>query len=170
MAHKEFYFISISIGTVVSSISRFYDDFSQREMFGISAMLWVFLLIINIVDIRTGIRASTKLQNDKGEKFLFQSKKGWRAMEKIFIFTAVIGFMYYSELEILRLKLSGFFETMFFSLKLIFFVYVTLVELQSIGENDEVVYGKKSGVFKLLDKIIDLANTGILNKIKKITE
>lgn len=170
LTHKELYIVSITFGGLFTGIMEFYNDFTQREIFGISAVLWFLLLMINLYDIKTGIRASTKLRNDNGEKFIFESKKGWRAMEKIFLFTVVIGFMYFSEAEVIRLKIFGIFSSIFFTIKLIFFIYVTLVEIQSIGENDEIVYGKKSGIFKLLDKIIDIANAGILNKVKKLTE
>jgi hypothetical protein len=45
---------------------------------------------------------------------------------------------------------------------------VVLIELQSIGENEEARFGQKSKVFALLDRIIEAVNEGILNKLQKL--
>lgn len=164
--HKELYIISISFGTSFTLIADFFIKYTPKEIFGISITLWLLALIINVIDIHTGIKADTKRRNDVGEKFVFVSNKGWRAFEKIFIFTIITSFIYNSELEFSRLKLAGFLSSVFMGIKLVMFFYVVLIEVQSIGENDEVRYGKKGKVFILLDQIIEIVNVGITDKIK----
>ncbi len=166
--YKNFYFASISFASITTAIMNFFSKFSEIVIFGISVSIWSIALIINIIDIHTGIKADTKLQNDKGKKFLFKSGKGWRAFEKIFIFTVIIGCIYFWEKEIIRLELSSILSNLFLWIKLVCFFYVILIEIQSIGENQTVIYGYKPKVFQLLDNIIEIVNEGILNKIKSL--
>ncbi len=166
--HKEFYFLSISIGGLISAFINFVSTIHERFFLGVTASLWLIALIINIIDIHTGIKADTARKEKDGEKFEFESKKGWRAFEKIIIFTLIIWFLWTLEKEIIRLKSFDFLLSIILSIKFIFFVYVILIELQSIGENEFDRFGKKSKPFILLDKIIDIVNEGILNKLKSI--
>lgn len=166
--HRDLYLISVSFASILTTIASLYIKLSQTTIFGISISIWLVALVINIIDIHTGIKANTKEKKDKGEKFTFESGKGWRAFEKIFIFTAIIGFIYLWEREIVRLELTSFLSNIFLWIKLIAFFYVILIEIQSIGENQTTRYGYKPKPFQLLDSVIELVNEGILNKLKSL--
>lgn len=168
LAHKNFYLSSISIASILTVITNFFARFSETIIFGLSVSIWLITLTINIIDIHTGIKADTELKRQKGKKFLFKSGKGWRAFEKIFIFTVIIGCIYSWEKEITRLGLSSILSNIFLFIKLVSFFYVILIEIQSIGENQTVIYGYKPKIFKLLDNVIEIVNEGILNKIKSL--
>lgn len=170
LLHKDYYFASISFASLFTGVTNFFTHLSQTLIFGLSVTLWLFALVINIIDIHTGIKANTKEQKDKGKDFVFQSGKGWRAFEKIFIFTVIIGFIDHWEKEIIRLHLSTILSNIFLWIKLVSFFYVILIEIQSIGENQTTRYGYKPKSFQLLDSIIEIVNEGILNKIKSILQ
>lgn len=164
--HKTLYISSISVGAIASVGINFFADLHTRQLFGISLMLWFLALTINVIDIHTGIKADTKRKTDDGGKFVFESGKGWRAIEKIFIFTVIMAFIYYSELESIRLHFPDAITTVLLTIKLIAFFYVVLIEIQSIGENQQVRFGCKGKGFLLLDNIIEIVNDGLKNKIK----
>lgn len=166
--HKDLYFVSITFGGVVSAIMNFIINYTPREIFGISLGLWFVIFFINMIDIRTGIKADTKRKNDEGLKFEFESKRGWRAIEKIVVFTVTVYTIYQFEKEVIRLEL---WESLSFGLmcvKLGAFAYVALVEMQSIGENDKVRFGKKGQIFIMIDNVIHVVNEGILTKLKSL--
>lgn len=164
--HKEFYFFSISIGSVISTIINFFSTIQERYFLGVTMSLWFIVFIVNVVDIHTGIKADTAESKRNGQKFVFKSGKGWRAFEKIIIFTLLIWFLWSLEKEMNRLHSFSFLLSVITAIKFILFVYVFLIELQSIGENEETRFGKKSKSFILLDKIIEIVNEGILTKIR----
>ncbi len=164
--HTDLYKLSICTGTIFTSLYTFLSDFTEKDFLGTSLVLWLLLFIINVIDIHTGIKADTKRKKEVGSKFTFESGKGWRAVEKIFVFTVVIGFLYIFEKESLKLSLPLVITTSFTYCKLLVFFYAFLIELQSIGENEEARFGKKGKMFVMLDNIIDVTNEGILKKIK----
>jgi len=165
--HKDLYTISITLGSATAFIFDFLINFSEKTMFGLSLSLWLIALSINIIDIHTGIKADSIRKKRLGEKFIFVSRKGWRAFEKILVFTLIIWFVYSMELEVLRLDMWSGYTSILLGIKLILLIYVVLIELQSIGENEEARFGQKSKVFALLDRIIEAINEGILNKLQK---
>lgn len=168
--HKEFYFLSISVGTLISSIISFLSTMHERLFLGVTLSIWLIAFIVNVIDIHTGIKADTASKKRIGEKFVFKSGKAWRAFEKIIIFTLLIWFLWSLETEINRLKSYNFLLSIIIAIKFILFIYVILIELQSIGENEETRFGKKSKPFILLDKIIETINEGVINRIKKTME
>lgn len=168
ISHKDLYTLSISIGGVVSLMFKFFTDISEKQIFGMSITLWFIALIINIIDIHTGIKADTVRKNKIGENFIFESKKGWRAFEKIVIFTLIVWFIHTLEIENIRLKFWDSLSGILLLVKFVMLIYVVLIEIQSIGENEEVRFGKKSKPFTMLDKIIEIVNEGILSKIKSL--
>lgn len=170
MNHKDLQLLSISVGSILTLIFNFFSTLHERFFLGITASLWLIALIINVIDIHTGIKADTARKKKDGENFKFESGKGWRAFEKILIFTLIIWFLWTLEKEIVRLKTYDFLLSIILAIKFILFIYVILIELQSIGENEIDRFGKKSKPFLLLDKIIEAVNEGVVNKVKKIFE
>lgn len=164
--HFDLYRTSFLLGTLTTSIYTIFNDFTTRQFFGTSLILWSLLLLINVIDIYTGIKADTKRKKDLNVNFKFESGKGWRAIEKIFIFTVAIGFLFIFEKEAVSLDLPKFTTIGFTYTKLTIFFYAFLIELQSIGENEETRFGKKGKMFTMLDNIIEIVNEGLLNKIK----
>lgn len=166
--HKDLYIISISIGGMISTFINFISTMHEILFLGITLSMWLIAFFINVIDIHTGIKADTARRKKEGEKFVFKSGKGWRAFEKILIFTLIIWFLWSLEKEIIRLESYDFLLTIILAIKFILFIYVILIELQSIGENEFDRFGKKSKPFILLDKIIEIVNEGILNKLKSL--
>lgn len=166
--HKDLYLVSISLGSITSYIIGLFSGQDVKELFGISLTLWFIAFLINLIDIHTGIKADTARKEREGGKFTFESNKGWRALEKIVVFTIIISFLHHSATELIRLKFHPLVSTIFIYLKVIFFFYVILLEIQSIGENEKVRFDKKSGGFLLLDKIIEIINGSILTNIKRL--
>ena len=170
LGHRDLYMVSITLGSLITAITSFFVKHTPEYIFGISFTLWMIAMIINIIDIFTGIKADTKIQKDLGKNFVFKSGKGWRAFEKVFIFTMIIWFIRELETESLRLDYFKTITSTLLATKFILLVYVVLIEIQSIGENQQIRFGNKSKLFRLLDKIIEIVNDGILKKITKITE
>lgn len=166
IAHKDLYALSLSVGGAISLIIESCVDFSRKELFGLSLSLWLITFFINVVDIHTGIKADTARKKRLGEKFIFQSKKGWRAFEKIVVFTLIIWFLYTLEVEAVRLDMWSGYNSILISIKFILIIYVVLIELQSIGENEQERYGTKSKVFTMLDNVINIVNDGILTRLQ----
>lgn len=166
--HKDLYIFSISVGTIISALLSFLSTMHEKFFLGVTVSLWLIIFIINVFDIHTGIKADTVLSQKNGKNFVFKSKKAWRAFEKIIIFTLLIWFLWTLEKEIDRLEFFKFLLSIVTAIKFILFVYVMLIELQSIGENEEIRFGKKSKPFLLLDQIILVINEGIINKIKSL--
>lgn len=164
--HKEMYIASTIAGAIATTVANTFINYTQNEILGISLSLWFIVGVINIYDIHTGIKADTKRRERIGEKFVFESGKGWRAIEKVFVFSFTIFFIYEFEKEVVKNDFPTIFSTFLMYLKFGMFFYLMLVELQSIGENDECRYGKKAKFFILLDNIINTVNKGILSKIK----
>ena len=168
IAHKDLYMISITLGSVFTAITSTFVKFTPSYVFGISITLWIAALVINLVDIYTGIKASSKKKKDIGEIFIFQSGKAWRGFEKIFVFTMIIWFIWELEKELIRLEYVGHLSSILLATKFIMLIYVVLIEVQSIGENEFVRFGKKAKMFLLLDKIIEILDNGILKKIQSL--
>lgn len=165
-SHKTLYVFSISIGGIFAFIVEKAILLKESTLFGLSILIWLMAFGINLIDIYTGIKADTKRKQDLGEKFVFQSKRGWRAIEKIFVFTFIIAFLHVSEKEAFRWS----FNTLMFVIivvKLSLFFYTILIEIQSIGENEEVRFGKKGRVYKVLDSVIEAVNEGLLTRLRR---
>jgi hypothetical protein len=164
--HRDLYALTFTLGGVMATITNFFTHYTPREICGLSIGLWLVAFLINMIDIHTGIKADTKRKKDKGENFQFESKRGWRAFEKIGVFTLIIYALYQFEKEVVRLELPETLSSMLMCIKLGAFAYVVLIELQSIGENDEARFGKKGKIFVLLDNVIGIVNDGVLSKVK----
>lgn len=164
-SHKDLYIVSLSLGSVITALSSFFLKYTPDYVFGVSITIWAVALVINIIDIHTGIKADTKIQNDKGLPFVFKSGRAWRAIEKVFVFTMIIWFIWGLEKEAIRLQYSNFFSSTLIAIKFILLIYVVLIEIQSIGENEMARFGKKGKLFQLLDKIIEIVNQGLVKKI-----
>lgn len=165
--HKDLYISASAAGGIATTISEMFIKHTPSHVLGVSLTLWVIIGAINMYDIHTGIKADTKRKEREGKKFVFESGKGWRAIEKAFMFGAVIYFIHEFEKEIIINDFPVFFSSTLLYLKFGMFFYVMLVELQSIGENEEERFGKKGRFFCLLDNVIDTVNKGILNKLKQ---
>ena len=170
IGHKDLYNTSITAGSVFTIITSFFIKYTPEYILGISFTLWMIALIINVIDIYTGIKADTKVQKDLGKDFVFKSGKGWRAFEKVFVFTMIIWFLRTLELESIRLSYFNIITSTLLTIKFILLVYVVLIEIQSIGENQLIRYGNKSKPFVLLDKLIEIVNDGIVRKVTKTLE
>jgi uncharacterized protein YacL len=70
IAHRDLYMISITLGSVFTAITSTFVKFTPSYVFGISITLWIAALVINLVDIYTGIKASSKKRKTQ-EKFLY---------------------------------------------------------------------------------------------------
>lgn len=166
LGHKEFYFISAISGTSFATLFTFLKENTPEQIFGLSLSIWVILLVINLFDNHSGIKAHKKICQIEGEKFTFKSGKGWRFPEKIGLFTIVIGFCYHFEKEAILYDFPSYISILFTWFKFAFSFYIGLLEFQSIGENREVIYSKKEKPFHLLDKIIIAIDDGFIAKIK----
>ena len=82
----------------------------------------------------------------------------------------IIWFIWELESEVIRLNYANILSSILLVIKFIMLIYVVLIEIQSIGENEFVRFGKKGKLFTLLDKIIEVVNEGILKRLKKIIE
>lgn len=165
--HKTLYTLSISFGSVLAYIIEKSILIANSTLFGLSIAIWLMAFAINLYDIYTGIKADTVKQEKLGKKFEFKSNRAWRSVEKIFVFTFIIGFLHFSEGEALRYD----FKTLIFIIlvvKLSLFFYTVLIEFQSIGENEFERFGKKGKIYQFLDKVIEVVNDGILTRLKRV--
>ena len=151
---------SLTIGKILNELL----DKVPKEIFGITVALWTIAFLVTVWDSITGIQAYKKEQKDKKERSKFESRKGWRALEKIFGFSVIIGFVHYLEEQMLLHEYPEYMSGTLMVIKLFFFTYGVLLELQSVGENKERIYGDKGESFKILDKIINFASQAIIKK------
>lgn len=165
---KSLFLPSIFLGGSFTALKSFFLENTPSEVFGYSLSIWFIALVVNAWDIHTGVKADIKTHKEKGEGFKFNPDKGWKAFEKIFGFTVIIGMIYRFELEAVRLGYPQIITTVLNAIKSIFFFYVILIELQSIGNNNEVRFGQKGKLFKMLDSLISIADTSILDRFKKL--
>lgn len=170
ISHKDLYIVSLTLGSIFSAIVSFFTTYTPSYIFGVSITLWAVALVINFIDIYTGIKANSIMKKAIGEKFVFQSGRAWRGFEKIFVFTMIIWFIWGLEKEVIRLNYLGIISSTLLAIKFIMLIYVVLIEVQSIGENEFVRFGKKGKLFTILDKIIEIVNEGIFKRLKKIVE
>lgn len=166
IGHRDLYILTITVGGTLSAIANFFITYTPTEIFGISIGLWLVAFLINMIDIHTGIKAETVRMKKEGKEFRFKSGKGWRALEKVAVFTLIIFAVWQFEKEVIRLELWEYLSFVLMCIKLGAFAYVVLIELQSIGENEETRFGKKGKMFSLLDTIIGIVNEGLLTKIR----
>jgi len=166
MSNSPNYIVSAGVSTFFTGVYQFLIENTPKEIFGLSISIWIILLLINLWDTKTGIRANKIERKREGEKFVFESGKGWRVPEKIGLFTLIIGFAYLFEKECIRYDLPAIVSISLMWGKLFFSFYIGLLEFQSIGENHETIYGKKAKAFHLLDKIINSVDDEIVFKIK----
>lgn len=159
---------SLALGIPIAKIISYIQVNTPSEMFGFSIKMWALIFAFNTWDIYTGIRADTKIQKRNGGKFKFNPDKGIKAFEKFISFTGVIYFLYMFESESIRLAYSTSVTSLFNYAKFVFFFYVILIELKSIGRHNEEIYGEKSEAFKMLDSIISIVNDAILGRLRKI--
>lgn len=159
---------SISIGGFIATAFNFIKVNTPSEILGCSIALWSVALSMNVWDIITGIKTDVYNQKLKGLKWKFNPDKGYKAFEKIIGFTCIIWFLYSFEKETVRLNYSETWTSTFNYAKFILFFYVVLIELKSIGQNNEVREGKKGELFVLLDSIIAIVNDGIISNLKKL--
>lgn len=166
LSNTQCYILSAGVTSFFTGIIQFVNNNTPKEIFGLSFSIWIILLIINLYDTNTGVKANRIERKREGEKFVFSSRKGWRVPEKIGLFTLIIGFAYYFEKECIKYNLPEIASIFLLWGKLFFSFYIGLLEFQSIGENHEVIYGKKAKAFHLLDRIINSVDEGIIIKIK----
>lgn len=74
IAHKDLYMISITLGSVFTAITSTFVKFTPSYVFGISITLWGAALVINLVDIYTGIRASSKKERFRRNFYIPERK------------------------------------------------------------------------------------------------
>lgn len=168
LSESKIYVLSIGFSTIFTTIYNYLISDTPKEIFGVSVSLWLIALILNLFDIQSGIRADKVRSKKLNEEFRFKSGKGWRAFEKIFIFSMFIWFVNTFQQESIKNNFPDFVATMFTFAKFVGFFYVSLLEFQSIGENREDIYGKKEKAFHLLDKLLVIMDDGILDKFKNI--
>lgn len=159
---------SVLVGGWFANIFNTIKTNTPSEILGCSITLWWVVFAVNIWDIWTGIMADSHTQKINGGKWKFNPDKGFKAFQKIIGFTFIIFFLYNFEKETIRLGYSETWSNAFNYSKFIFFFYVVLIELKSIGNNNNVRFGEKNESFKMLDTIISLVNEGIISNIKKL--
>lgn len=162
------YASSLGVGSILSTIISFFVENTPAYLFGINVAIWFILFVINIIDIHTGIKADKVRCEREGKVFKFQSGKGWRAIEKIFVFSMMVWFIHTMEFEAIRVQAFDAIPITLRYIKFIMLSYVMLIELQSIGENEETRFEKKGKMFILLDNIIAIVNDGIFTNLKKL--
>lgn len=170
MEGKSVFFPSlIAGGFTFATIKNFFKMNTPDEIFGLSITIWFVAFLVNLWDIYTGVKADIKRQKQNGGvKFKYDEQKGWKAMEKIGGFTLVIFALFSFENESIRLGYSNTIRDVLLGIKCAFFVYVILIELKSIGSNNEVRFGDKGSLFKLLDKLVEIIDGSIAEKVKKL--
>lgn len=159
--------LSIFSGGLLAQIFSYIKTNTPSEILGCSITLWTVAFAVNFWDIYTGILADVKVQKEKGGKWKFNPDKGQKAFEKIIGFTIIIYVLNSFELEAIRLSYSQTVSNILNYSKFIFFFYVVLIELKSIGRNNETRFKEKSDLFKMLDNIISIVNDGIVGYLKR---
>ena len=169
MDGKSVFFPSIIAGGIsCATVRTFFELHTPEEIFGYSLSMWFVALLVNFWDIYTGVRADIVTRKKNGGKFEFSEDKGWKAFEKIFGFSIIICLIWRFELEAIRLNYDPIVTTSLNVLKSIFFFYVMLIELKSIGRNNETRFGYKGDLFKLLDRVISIVDGGLMYRLKNL--
>jgi len=117
------------------------------------------------LDFISGVKASRHEAEDK-ENY-FSSAKGWSSMWKIATVTVLVTWSsFFSILAAIGNLpyLPGFFMLAAGTIS----IMATLLDIYSIGENQERLTGKKAKIFEWLENIRKAINEGVLRKLAKL--
>lgn len=134
---------SLSISCVLDII---YDKIVDNKTAGALVAMLTVIVIINVfigIDFVTGIMASRK------EKQILNSNKVGATIAKCF---GIILYLVVGAVVIIIVPDNYLVETIVFTP----IILTMLKEYISIGENLERIYGKKSYMFRIVDKVFDL--------------
>mgnify|MGYP003500720241 CR=1 FL=1 len=63
------YIISAGVTSFFTAVYNFLVQNTPKEIFGLSLSIWLILLLINIWDVKTGVKANKIIRANQGEKF-----------------------------------------------------------------------------------------------------
>lgn len=132
-------------------------------IFSSSVIFFVFFLFY-IMDFFTGISASKKIEKDK---FKISSDKLWRSFWKLYGYITLL-----TLLNVFCITFAVIGNTFLYTLFLYLIIFIgfmfSMYEFHSIGENWEILYGKKHRIFNFFEKLTAIVEEGVINKIKKL--
>jgi hypothetical protein len=115
-----------------------------REIIGFTPMVYVSFIVLLLVEVVTGIRASLL----EGEKI--NSKRFGRFILKTFVYTIMLGIT-----NVFGSQIEGFTSYIYNTIHMLIFDYITLQLIISVFENlSRMGYQESSSVFNGIHKVI----------------
>ncbi len=155
-SNKSILLISMGITPFITAIT----GFMKIKFLGFTVAMLIFLSLLIILDLFTGIIAS-KFEGKK-----LTSSRGLRSVHKFISY-----FMFLCFVSLLQGQLddSGHSLGILFisQMRILIFVQISLWEWHSIGENYERRFGYKPKIFQLLDKLGEMLEKRIAKKMEE---
>lgn len=168
---KNFFLPSIFISATFATLTDYVQANAPDDVFGFTWKLLLFALGFSVWNFKTGFQASIARAKRDGtfvsKRQLFDYDKAWKFLGRMFGFILVIGFLHYFGEQMILFGYSEFWVSSISYVKTFFFFFVCMIELKSVGDNNEVRFGEKGTVFALLDKLVDAFKRGAVKKVEQ---
>jgi len=151
-------------GTIVLQTIK---DFIPDYFLGVTILLWFGYASTIILDWFTGIQASKKVAQRKGQPFVWDREKALTSWSKHALFIIIIAFIYHLQLESVRTGFNEFVTDALTGAQFLFFSYNMITEFISIEDNRFVITQKQSRFAKLFLAILDAFDSGIIRKVNR---
>lgn len=150
---------------VLEFIKMIFEGITQKDMFMpliISSICFIIFIMVYIIDTISGIAASKK--ESKDGKYI-KSGLLWSSIWKV-VGISVINIFLLSFTYMFLLLDYNALHYVFLGLVPMFMLLATSYEIHSIGENIERMYGKKPHYFNFIEKLAEVLEKNIFNKLR----
>lgn len=169
-SYVSFGLLSVSI-VVATGINDFFElifkDVPEKEIImplTIAGITFLGFMITFTIDFLTGIVAS---KTESAQKSFIKSSRLWSSVWKLLGVCAILLFLLLFHYIFIIINI-GFVSAVFEVVIPGFMIIVILYEIHSIGENIERRYGKKPKYFNFFEKLANVFEKAVLNKIQKL--
>lgn len=163
----------LSVPLAISTPNIFkviFEGTEHRDLYVIASVFFVCFMLfcfVFIVDFITGVKASKFIAKKQNRKSYVTSKRLWSSFWKVAAFF-VISFPLFVFVFVFLILEMNTIKYILLSISVLFMMLATFVEIYSIGENLEKIYGNKPKYFAYFDKISNALESLFNKKIDKL--
>lgn len=152
--------------TLAGVVNKVMEDTNLKDIvlpIAVAGICLIFYFVWFSIDFLTGLKAA-KVQA-KGERGWFKSGKAWSSLIKATSIVMLISMMaIFSSLS--ALAGISFMSTVFLCITGIFGLMASMFDMISIGENQELISGKKAKIYSFIESCARAVEEGFTGKIK----
>lgn len=154
--------------TVASLLNALIADTPMKDLILpllVAAVSLSMYFVVFILDFISGVKASRHEAEDKSD--YFRSAKGWSSIWKIStVSILVIWSSFFSMLS--ALSGIGYLPNFFMLASGSIAIMATLLDIYSIGENQQRLTGKKARFFEWLEQLRETINQELLGRLRRM--